>query len=125
MAENVKLAKYTLSEKHTKINAKNASTNPGFVMFLTLTPSCFLDHSDEGSPCDYVGPSSMPLTPTPSPVSPTFVPAIDIEQETESNHDTALSVAAAGGHDDLVKLLLQRGSELEHRDKKGQWVFVC
>ena len=61
----------------------------------------------------------MPLTPTPSPASPTFVPAIDIKQQTDSNHDTALSVAAAGGHDDLVKLLLQRGSELEHRDKKG------
>ena len=52
------------------------------------------------------------------------MPAIDIEQQTESNHDTALSVAAAGGHDDLVKLLLQRGSELEHRDKKGQWVLT-
>ena len=84
------------------------------------TRSYLLDHSDEGSACDYAGPSSMPLTPTPSPASPTFVPAIDIEQHTESNHDTALSVAAAGGHDDLVKLLLQRGSELEHRDKKGQ-----
>lgn len=78
-----------------------------------------IDHSDESSPCDFVGPSSMPLTPTPSPASPTFVPAIDIEQQTESNHDTALSMAAAGGHDDLVKLLLQRGSTLEHRDKKG------
>ena len=66
----------------------------------------------------------MPLTPTPSPASPTFVPAIDIEQQTESNHDTALSMAAAGGHDDLVKLLLQRGSELEHRDKKGRWRLI-
>lgn len=81
--------------------------------------SGYADNSDDGSPCEYVGPSSMPLTPTPSPASPTFVPAIDIEQQTESNHDTALSMAAAGGHDDLVKLLLQRGSELEHRDKKG------
>ena len=66
----------------------------------------------------------MPLTPTPSPASPTFVPAIDIKQQTDSNHDTALSVAAAGGHDDLVKLLLQRGSELEHRDKKGSLTSV-
>ena len=67
----------------------------------------------------------MPLTPTPSPASPTFVPAIDIKQQTDSNHDTALSVAAAGGHDDLVKLLLQRGSELEHRDKKGSLEGRC
>lgn len=71
-------------------------------------------HSDEGSHNGFSGPSSMPLTPTPSPV-----PVIDIEQQTDSNHDTALSVAAAGGHDDLVKLLLERGAVLEHKDKKG------
>ena len=47
------------------------------------------------------------------------VPAIDIDMQTESNHDTALTLAAAGGHDELVELLLEKGADLEHRDKKG------
>lgn len=35
------------------------------------------------------------------------------------NNDTALTLAAAGGHLDLVILLLKRGANLEHKDKKG------
>ena len=46
-------------------------------------------------------------------------PPIDIDMQTESNHDTALTLACAGGHDDLVELLLRKGADLEHRDKKG------
>ena len=34
-------------------------------------------------------------------------------------HDTALTLAAAGGHDELVELLINHGSNIEHRDKKG------
>lgn len=30
-----------------------------------------------------------------------------------------MTVACAGGHEDLVKLLLVRGASIEHRDKKG------
>lgn len=48
-----------------------------------------------------------------------FEPAIDVDQQTESNHDTALTLAAAGGHDELVELLINHGANLEHRDKKG------
>ena len=50
-----------------------------------------------------------------------YEPAIDIDQQTESNHDTALTLAAAGGHDELVELLLAHGSNIEHRDKKGRF----
>ena len=50
-----------------------------------------------------------------------YEPAIDIDQHTESNHDTALTLAAAGGHDELVELLLAHGSNIEHRDKKGRF----
>ena len=32
---------------------------------------------------------------------------------------TALTLACAGGHEELVRVLLQRGANLEHRDKKG------
>jgi len=44
---------------------------------------------------------------------------INVDSQTESNHDTALTVACAGGHEELVKLLLLRGANIEHRDKKG------
>lgn len=44
---------------------------------------------------------------------------VDLNTQTESNHDTALTLACAGGHEELVMLLLQRGADLEHQDKKG------
>nr|XP_044986161.1 ankyrin repeat domain-containing protein 17 isoform X6 [Jaculus jaculus] len=67
---------------------------------------------------------SQPQTPAPSPViSPSAMlpvfPAIDIDAQTESNHDTALTLACAGGHEELVQTLLERGAGIEHRDKKG------
>ncbi|KAM6221397.1 ankyrin repeat domain-containing protein 17 isoform 2-T2 [Rhynchocyon petersi] len=67
---------------------------------------------------------SQPPTPTPSPIiSPSAMlpiyPAIDIDAQTESNHDTALTLACAGGHEELVQTLLERGASIEHRDKKG------
>ncbi|XP_064416489.1 ankyrin repeat domain-containing protein 17 [Latimeria chalumnae] len=67
---------------------------------------------------------SQPQTPAPSPViSPPAMlpiyPAIDIDAQTESNHDTALTLACAGGHEELVQTLLERGANIEHRDKKG------
>lgn len=44
---------------------------------------------------------------------------IDVDTETDSNHDTALTLACAGGHEELVELLIQRDANIEHRDKKG------
>lgn len=44
---------------------------------------------------------------------------IDVDSETDSNHDTALTMACAGGHEELVELLITRGASIEHRDKKG------
>lgn len=46
-------------------------------------------------------------------------PCIEVDSETESNHDTALTLACAGGHEELVELLISRGADIEHRDKKG------
>lgn len=40
--------------------------------------------------------------------------------KTESNHDTALTLACAGGHEELVSVLIARGASIEHRDKKGK-----
>lgn len=42
----------------------------------------------------------------------------DVDMQTESNHDTALTLAATGGHDALVELLISRGANIEHKDKK-------
>lgn len=44
--------------------------------------------------------------------------------QTESNHDTALTLACAGGHEELVQTLLERGASIEHRDKKGK-AYPC
>uniref|UniRef100_A0A4W6DAY5 Ankyrin repeat and KH domain containing 1 n=1 Tax=Lates calcarifer TaxID=8187 RepID=A0A4W6DAY5_LATCA len=67
---------------------------------------------------------SQPPTQTPANIaSPPSVlplyPSVDIDAHTESNHDTALTLACAGGHEELVSVLIARGANIEHRDKKG------
>ncbi|KAJ8014937.1 hypothetical protein DPEC_G00020950 [Dallia pectoralis] len=69
-------------------------------------------------------PLSDPLSHSPSNMSsPASVlplyPSVDIDAHTESNHDTALTLACAGGHEELVSVLIARGANIEHRDKKG------
>ncbi|XP_030636876.1 ankyrin repeat and KH domain-containing protein 1 isoform X2 [Chanos chanos] len=69
-------------------------------------------------------PTPQPSAQTPmSTVSPPSMlplyPSVDIDAHTESNHDTALTLACAGGHEELVSVLIARGANIEHRDKKG------
>ncbi|XP_031786075.1 ankyrin repeat and KH domain-containing protein mask isoform X6 [Nasonia vitripennis] len=52
-------------------------------------------------------------------IPPAPFSCMDVDSETDSNHDTALTLACAGGHEELVELLLSRGADIEHRDKKG------
>ncbi|XP_041500508.1 ankyrin repeat and KH domain-containing protein 1-like isoform X9 [Microtus oregoni] len=54
-----------------------------------------------------------------SPPMPPVYPSVDIDAHTESNHDTALTLACAGGHEELVSVLIARDAKIEHRDKKG------
>ncbi|CAL1613505.1 unnamed protein product [Knipowitschia caucasica] len=69
-------------------------------------------------------PLSQPPSQTPANIStpPSVLPlylSLDIDAHTESNHDTALTLACAGGHEELVSVLIARGANIEHRDKKG------
>ncbi|XP_076074995.1 ankyrin repeat and KH domain-containing protein 1-like isoform X3 [Mytilus galloprovincialis] len=84
----------------------NNQTVPGMQGLETITP-----------------PPSTPLTPNPSPASPQSISPlcapVDLDSQTESNHDTALTLACHGGHAELVSLLLSKGADIEHRDKKG------
>lgn len=54
-----------------------------------------------------------------SQYSQPLLPMLDLDSETDSNHDTALTLACTGGHEELVELLLSRNANIEHRDKKG------
>uniref|UniRef100_A0A8B9PMM5 K Homology domain-containing protein n=1 Tax=Apteryx owenii TaxID=8824 RepID=A0A8B9PMM5_APTOW len=68
-------------------------------------------------------PTPEPCSQAPSNVASQSVlpmyPSVDIDAHTESNHDTALTLACAGGHEELVSVLIARGANIEHRDKKG------
>nr|XP_044988818.1 ankyrin repeat and KH domain-containing protein 1 isoform X2 [Jaculus jaculus] len=68
-------------------------------------------------------PSPESCSQTPSNVvsqsKPSVYPSVDIDAHTESNHDTALTLACAGGHEELVSVLIAREAKIEHRDKKG------
>jgi len=60
-------------------------------------------------------PNVMTATTTlgnPPPEQVPSTPPVDLDSATESNHDTALTLACAGGHEELVKLLLGRGADI-------------
>ena len=94
-----------LTVSSTKISVR-------FVLFCYVLCVCVCVPFISGSSCVAQDLTAMPP-------GKKFHPAINIDQQTESNHDTALTLAAAGGYDELVKLLINRGAKIEHRDKKG------
>lgn len=60
---------------------------------------------------------------TPSKQSPSKhsleIPSFEIDAQTESNQEAALTLASSLGYADFVYLLLSKGSNIEHRDRKG------
>ena len=83
--------------------------HPAHTQNMTCCPAC---------PSQSVAPALNPPSTSALPHL-RFPNRIDVDCETESNHDTALTLSCAGGHEELVALLLQRGANIEHRDKKG------
>lgn len=73
---------------------------------------------------------SPPYPSTPNSPSgfetPSFTPhpPVEVDAQTESNHDTALTIACAGGYDDVVQMLLEKSAAIEHRDKKGNVLYL-
>ncbi|VUZ44566.1 unnamed protein product [Hymenolepis diminuta] len=47
------------------------------------------------------------------------VQQVDINAYTESSNESALTLCCNGGYTDLARLLLERGADKEHRDKKS------
>ncbi|GAA52937.1 ankyrin repeat domain-containing protein 17, partial [Clonorchis sinensis] len=65
-------------------------------------------------------PQMTNLTNTGEAPTPVNVPSlIDVNACIESSMETALTLACHGGHVELVRLLLERGADREHRDKKS------
>ncbi|XP_072518561.1 ankyrin repeat and KH domain-containing protein 1 isoform X3 [Salminus brasiliensis] len=94
----------TLTDTLDDIMAAVSSRVP--MLNTTTSP---IPQSTTQTPINTVSPPSMlPL-----------YPSVDIDAHTESNHDTALTLACAGGHEELVSVLIARGANIEHRDKKG------
>lgn len=52
-----------------------------------------------------------------------YTASVDLDSETESNHDTALTLACAGGHEELVKLLLERGADIGELTRLS-WISI-
>merc|ERR1712013_445985 len=46
------------------------------------------------------------------------VPVVDLDSETDSNHDTALTLACAAGHDKVVEILLNHGADIEAQSER-------
>ncbi|CAH8636662.1 unnamed protein product, partial [Heterobilharzia americana] len=87
---------------------------------LPLGSQSMLSPNHGLSPNDMATVASNNLTMVGDTISPLHVPSlIDVNACIESSMETALTLACSGGFVDLVRLLLERGADKEHRDKKS------
>ncbi|XP_015120124.1 ankyrin repeat and KH domain-containing protein 1 isoform X6 [Diachasma alloeum] len=118
-----KKARYPLASPQTCPQQTTAtSTPPASVQNYQLDPNTVntVVQYSSGTVSTNTTPSSTYTPVTPSTQAPmTQFSVMDVDSETDSNHDTALTLACAGGHEELVEFLLSRGADIEHRDKKG------
>uniref|UniRef100_A0A8D8UUR8 Ankyrin repeat and KH domain-containing protein 1 n=1 Tax=Cacopsylla melanoneura TaxID=428564 RepID=A0A8D8UUR8_9HEMI len=100
------------SGKSKKREAQGRPAGPASLCHPPHPPNGSIDPTQSRFPVDTPSPAGSVTTST-------SYSGMDVDSETESNHDTALTLACAGGHEELVELLLSRGADIEHRDKKG------
>ncbi|XP_063991503.1 ankyrin repeat domain-containing protein 17 isoform X4 [Diachasmimorpha longicaudata] len=114
-----KKARYPVTSPQTCPQQTTApSTPPAAVQNYQLDPNTVNAVVQYPSGSASTSPTYTPSIPT-TPAPMTQFSVMDVDSETDSNHDTALTLACAGGHEELVEFLLSRGADIEHRDKKG------
>ncbi|KAF0988668.1 hypothetical protein HZS_1980, partial [Henneguya salminicola] len=53
-------------------------------------------------------------------------PLVYINMFNETNRETALTIGCLSGHEEIVKLLINKGANIEHRDKRGYTpLMIC
>ena len=90
--------------------AAAASTNPDILQFQPVVdPNAAAAAAAVGmQPLETYEAYTAAVAYTPAVASA----AVDLDSETDSNHDTALTLACAGGHEELVTLLINRGANI-------------
>ena len=97
------------------VNNAQSSTVEGVVANNTVQPadpsSDILQFQPVVDPASVSG-SMQPLETYEAYTAAVASAAVDLDSETDSNHDTALTLACAGGHEELVTLLINRGANI-------------
>ena len=97
------------------VNNAQSSTVEGVVASNTVQPadpsSDILQFQPVVDPASVSG-SMQPLETYEAYTAAVASAAVDLDSETDSNHDTALTLACAGGHEELVTLLINRGANI-------------
>ena len=84
--------------------ASAASTNPDILQFQPVV--------DPSAAAAAAAVGMQPLETYEAYTAAVASAAVDLDSETDSNHDTALTLACAGGHEELVTLLINRGANI-------------
>ena len=92
---------------------------------LNLSPACSSTNNPHHNVQERLAADGCSMVPGPQYTVPSTVSNVGndvrmhVDSKTESNRDTALTLGCAGGHPEMVELLLNNRADIEHRDKKG------
>ncbi|XP_047634773.1 ankyrin repeat and KH domain-containing protein 1 isoform X11 [Phacochoerus africanus] len=107
------------SQEPDRTSQENSSAILGVQKAVSSRVPTGSNNSSQTTECLTPEPCSQSPSSVASQSIPSVYPSVDIDAHTESNHDTALTLACAGGHEELVSVLIARDAKIEHRDKKG------